>query len=406
LLSRYRRGGLSVGLLMLDLDAFKQVNDTLGHAAGDAVLREVGRRLRSALRDTDLVCRVGGDEFAVLAPLTDPDDAAVVAGKLLAALEPSIAVEDVDVQLDVSIGVAIAASEGDSLESLMRHADRAMYDAKASGSSRWRRSADPVLMAGSPQPLTGEEIARALGTEQLVLMYQPQISAVDGQVVGCEALPCLSHPRLGLLLPRQFGPLAERSGLGRALDSAVLERALTDHGRLAALRPGLGLSVNVSPRSLLGQGLVAEIGDRVAAHGVPPDLVTLEISEPASHYSRSTRRILGSLEGLGCGVSIHEFGSGQTSLAVLSRFRAIREIKLAAPLVGAAAVADASQRMVDAIVSMAHTLGLRVVAEGVDTLDAFDRMRRSGCDALQGRHLLEPTPLADLEAWLTEQTGT
>jgi diguanylate cyclase (GGDEF)-like protein len=400
LLTRYGRGGRSVGLLMLDLDSFKQVNDTLGHAAGDAVLREVGRRLRAALRDTDLICRVGGDEFAVLVPLARADDVAVVAGKVLAALEPGFAVEDVDVQLDASIGVAIAESEGETVESLLRHADRAMYDAKESGSSRWRRSTDPVLLDGSPEPLTAAEIARAIETEELALLYQPQVSASDGRVVGLEALPCLRHPRLGLVLPGQFVPLAERSGLGRALDTAVLERALTDHGRVAAVQPGLGLSLNISPRSLLGQGLVAEISSRVAAHDVPADQVTLEISEPSSHYSRSTRRILGSLEGLGCGISIQEFGSGQTSLAVLSRFRAITEIKLAAPLVAAAGVAGPSQRMVEAIVSMAHALDLRVVADGVDSLDAFDRMRGSGCDALQGRHLLEPVPLTELEAWL------
>ena len=403
-LAQAQSAGRGSALLMLDLDNFKQINDTLGHHSGDIVLREVARRIRTALRDTDLACRLGGDEFAVLTSgLASSDDVALVAGNLLSALGPPVEVEDVELQVDASVGVAVLGPDGTSLEALLRQADRAMYDAKASGASQWRRTSAPSLVAGSGDKVTVAEIARATNAEQLVLHYQPQIGAESGRVVGYEVLARWQHPRLGLLSPADFLPLAERAGLMRTVDSAVLDRALADHAALSRSQPALTVSVNVSPRSLLGQGLVEEIGNRLAVYGVPAARMTLEITEPTSQYSRSTRSALTALEELGCSVSIHEFGSGQASLAVLSSFRAIKEIKLAPALVASAASSATAERMVRAIVHMAHAVDVRVVAEGIETSGSARQLRDLGCDVLQGSLVKEPVPRPELEEWLRRQ---
>jgi diguanylate cyclase len=398
------RQGRTSALFLIDLDNFKQVNDTLGHQAGDAVLSEIGRRLRAAaVPDTHIAVRIGGDEFAILATdLHSPDASEVLAHKLLEALEPAMTIDDVVLQVDASLGIAVHDIDGSSLEHLLREADKAMYAAKALGSRNWQRSTPRAgRLHGSAETVSTEEIRRALAGRELLMYYQPQVAAATGEVVGLEALVRWEHPRHGLLLARDFVHVAESSGLMSSLNSIVLELGLADYGRIHRIAPTASLSLNVSARSLLGEGLVQELRQALERHQVPASRLTIEITEPASDYSRSTMHVLGSLEELGCSVSVHEFGRGRTSLSVLSRYPVIREIKVDPGLVRAVISEPEAARMVRAIVEMAHALDVRVVAEGVDSPTVATALRGLGCDALQGFYIREAVSLDELEKWVT-----
>ena len=388
-------------LLMLDIDEFKLVNDTLGHAAGDAVLVAVADRLKECLRDTDLVCRVGGDEFAVLATgLTDEGDASAVARKLLRALAPEIDVEDVRMHVDVSIGIAVRGVDGDSLGDLVRAADRAMYGAKAAGSGQYRR---PAAARRAPdRRVTAALLTDAIRADALVLRHQPQFDSTSGKVVATEALLRWDHPQLGLLLPEDFLPLAEQAGLMGLIDRTVVGLAVADLARLRAAAPSLRVSANLSPRALLGGALVDHVTRCLAEHDVPAELLTLEIVEPASQYARSTAQVLAEIERLGCRISVHEFGVARASLGVLARFTGIREVKIAPQLVSLLPDQEAVERTVRAIVATAHALDILVVAEGIDTPAAAGRMRALGSDVLQGGHLSPEVTLAEILSMLDE----
>ena len=393
-------GGSTAALLVFDLDDFKRINDTLGHEAGDRVLTEVGRRVKACVRDTDLAVRLGGDEFAVLTgELNSSEDAENVADRILEAMAPAIPVADVKLAVGASVGIAVYGEDGDLVEELLRAADRAMYEAKAEGGGHWRRAAViPSCLPGHERALASE-LRRGLPEQQLVVHYQPQVDAIIGEVTGFEALVRWQHPELGLLLPDEFVPLAERSGLMRQLTSAVLDRALADLQTLQRLAPGSSMGVNISSRNLLGEGLLEDVQRILTRHEVPAEQLTLEITEPAPPSS-SVTRVLAGLEGLGCRVSIHEFGTGHSSLTLLSHYPSIREIKIASGLAGSVVLDRAAQRLVRAIVSTAHALDVRVVAEGVESAELVTCFQRLGCDILQGHHVQEPAPLLVVEGWL------
>lgn len=386
-------------LLVLDIDEFKVVNDTLGHAAGDAVLVTVADRLRECLRDTDLICRVGGDEFAVLATgLADDEDASAVARKLLRALAPEITVEDVALHVEVSVGIAVHGVDGDTLADLLRAADRAMYAAKAAGSGHYRR---PAAIRGVPdRRVTTVQLSDALREGTLVVHHRPQLDSTTGRVVATEALLRWEHPELGLLRPPDFLPLAEQGGLLGLVDRAVVDLAVRDLARLHVAAPSLRVSVDISPRALLGRGLVDHVARRLAESGVPAELLTLEVVEPASQYARSTAHALGEIERLGCRLSVHDFGIARTSLGVLARFTEIREVKVAPQLVRMLPEQSSAERTVRAIVAAAHALDILVVAEGVDSPADAERLRALGCDVLQGDHVSPELTLAETLALL------
>jgi diguanylate cyclase len=391
-------------LLMLDIDEFKAVNDTLGHAGGDAVLAAVAERLRECLRDTDLVCRVGGDEFAVLATgLADADDATAVARKILAALAPEIAFDDVRLHVDVSVGIALRGVDGDTLEDLRRAADRAMYAAKAAGSGQYRRSA--ATRAAQGPRITPAQLAAAVRDGALVLNHHPQLDSATGEVVATEALLRWNHPDLGPLHVRDLLPLAEQAGLLGLIDRTAVTLAVADLARFHVVSPALRVAVDVSPRALLGRTMVEHLARCLAQGRAPAELLTLEIAEPASQYARSTALVLTEIEQLGCRVSLHEFGVARTSLGVLARFTGIREVKLAPGLVSLLAEQEAAQRTVRAIVAAAHALDLLVVAEGITTAEDAARVRALGCDVLQGDHL-SPGLTADQTLSLLTGSGT
>lgn len=381
-------------LLLIDLDDFKRINDTLGHRAGDRLLAEVGARIRSQVRDTDLAVRLGGDEFVVLADeLAAPDHAELLADRLLTALAEPIRLDGLELQVSGSLGIAVHGEDADSLEGLIAAADQAMYQAKGEGRARWRRR----TRSGGPADGLFER-KPGVPERELELHYQPQVDATGDRVLGFEVLTRWRHPELGLLAPEEFLPELERRGLTSELASGVLHRALADLPLLRDLAPGATLSVNVSARDLLRRDLVEVVAGALGAHGASGTDLVLEMTEPAPELSPTLDAVLTGLGALGCAVSIHEFGAGQSSLAALSSHPAIAEVKLAPRLVATVLTDERALRLVRASVDSAHGLGLRVVAEGVETAALATAVGELGCDRLQGFGIGEPRRADELVA--------
>lgn len=395
-------------LLVLDLDGFKGVNDAAGHHVGDRVLAAVGARLGEVTDPEDVVVRLGGDEFAVLtAPLGHPDAGAARARAIIDAISAPIEVDDLRVAVGVSVGLATYGVDGDTVDDLLRAADQAMYAAKAAGSGQWRAStpADDRQAERSAQILADLASGRVL--DELVVQYQPQVGLdVDGQdaIVGFEALVRWDHPDLGLLLPRQFIPLAERTGHIGPITEAVLEQALLDLNRLQAVAPGARLSLNVSRRHILGQGLVDDLLARVHRHGHSPRHIVLEITEPVTRTSTDTAATFASLSRRGFQVSVRGFGTARSSLTALWSNPAVREVKVDPSVVEGLQQRDQpvdpeAVRLLRALTSAAHSLGIRVVAEGVEERAAVQGLRDLAVDVLQGYWLCPPASLERVEEW-------
>lgn len=414
LAQQVRRGtprGTVRGLLLLDLDGFKQVNDALGHVAGDTVLREVARRVRTTADPQDTVVRLGGDEFAVLtAPLPTTDAVGRVADALLAALAAPVRVDGVDLAVSASLGTAVEGRDGIGLEQLLRAADQAMYAAKRA--ARAHRDARPGAVAAGTDAGLVADLADALeraerggaGAGGLLLHYQPQVDWA-GEVAGYEALVRWQHPERGLLVPRQFLPAAERAGLLGRVTLVALDRALADQAHLpgtggAASADGqVGVSVNVSARDLLTQDLLPDVAALLERHGVAPGLLTLEVAEPSPHPMPVVRALLSGLAELGVRVSVHGFGTGHASLTALAQHRGVREVKIDPVLVRAVVDDEEAARLVRALVSAAHGLGVEVVAEGVGGPEVLAHLRDLGCDRLQGQWLGGPVDVLGTRAW-------
>jgi EAL domain-containing protein (putative c-di-GMP-specific phosphodiesterase class I) len=276
-----------------------------------------------------------------------------------------------------------------------------MYTAKGLGAGRWQRY-NPTSQILADRHSLDEDLRNGIQDEQLVLHYQPQVDVRSGEVVGFESLVRWEHPQLGLLAPNQFVPLAERAGLMSQLTGAVLARALTDYPALDEMAPGCSVSVNVSARNLLGRGLVSEVKRLLVEHRVPADRLTLEVTEPAPGISPAVHETISGLVRLGCRVSVAEFGTGHSSLMALSRYEGIRELKLDSGLVAEVLAEQASDRLTRAIIGTAHALGVRVVAEGVESPQIVAHLQELGCDVLQGYFVRPPAVLHEIRDWTAE----
>lgn len=395
-----RDRGKSAALLLFDVDDFKRVNDTLGHHAGDRVLAEFGLRLRRGVRAGDLAVRLGGDEFAVLtSQLSSAEEAEQLAARLLQTLAVPIAVDDVELSVRCSAGIAVFAEDGDNVRDLLRAADLAMYAAKGLGSGLWQRYSPSTQALADRWSTLAADLQRDSVDDQLVLHYQPQVDAWSGEIAGFESLARWEHPQLGLLPPSEFVLLAERAGLMSRLTTAVLGRALADHAQLQEVAPGCSVSVNISARNLLGRGLVTEVARLLVEHDVRAELLTIEVTEPPSGVSPGVTETLTGLGRLGCRVSVSEFGRGSSSLMALSRYQGIRELKLDSGLVGDLLDDPTAERLARAIIGTAHALDVRVVAEGVESHDMVTHLRDLGCDVLQGYHVRPPAVLEEIRHW-------
>lgn len=398
LLALARRKGMVAAALLLDADGFKALNDGLGHHAGDRILAEIGSRIRACLRPGEIAVRLGGDEFAMLlGPLEDDAALDERVTELLAFLSAPVRVDDLRVSVGISIGSAVAGPDGRTVDELLRAADQAMYAAKAAGSGQYRRSEGP---AAADQDRLSEQLRGAIDGAELELHYQPQVEGWTGAVTGFEALVRWHHPELGLLLPAQFLPLAERTGLIAPITLFVLDQALEDHARLATMAPNCTVSVNVSARSMMGEGLLRDLERLLARRGVSPGDLVLEITEPAPRPTPEMVTLLDGIRRLGCRVSVHGFGSAQSSLTGLWQYPALREVKIDPSIIQALDSDTETERLVRAMISGAHSLGMRVVAEGVETLPVAQRLRQLGCDGLQGHWIGPPASLDALQRWL------
>jgi diguanylate cyclase (GGDEF)-like protein/PAS domain S-box-containing protein len=403
-----RRLDQSLTLLFLDLDRFKIVNDSLGHAAGDELLRVVTRRIGSFLRPGDTFARLGGDEFVLL--LSNPMSTDVLANltnHLTRIVAKPVLVADREVSVTCSLGYSVYPQDGEDATTLLKRADAAMYGAKQDGGNRMRRYT-PGLSSHAVERLEAEiQLKQAVQRGEFVLHYQPQIEIPSRRIAGVEALVRWQHPVLGLLPPSQFIPLAEESGLIEAIGEWVLRTACAQAATwrksgLASLR----MAINVSARQFHDPTLVSVVAHVLAEHGLAPEQLELEITESMSMKDpEESCRILASLKELGVSIAIDDFGTGYSNLAYLRQFPVSR-IKLDRAFVSELGSHSSSHAIVEAIVAMAHKLDLQVVAEGVETAEQCDQLLGYGCDELQGYWFSRPVDAATLGALLQENTAS
>ena len=393
-----------LAVLLLDLDSFKDLNDVLGHDIGDLLLVDVATRLREAARADDLIVRMGGDEFAVL--LDAPEDAATVAAaaaRILAALDRSFLLDGMQLHIAASIGSALYPEHGEDTQTLLRHADIAMYEAKAHGNA-YRVYHDEAEDAHTRDRLMlVEELRRAVGNGGLEVHYQPKASLATGEITGAEALVRWRHPTRGLLAPAEFLSAAERTGTLRTMTRFVLDRALQDCSRWLADGYDLSVAVNLSTIDLLDPDLACDVADRLAEHGVPPRRLRVEVTEEVvmSDPNRS-QAVLESLSAEGIAIALDDFGTGYSSLARLARLP-VAELKIDRSFVACMTTDPGRAAIVRSTIHLAHDLGLTVVAEGIEHRPQWDLLAELGCDEAQGYLLATPLPAAELEAMLLEQ---
>jgi diguanylate cyclase len=379
-------------LLLVDLDHFKSINDTLGHPTGDRLLQAAAQRLQAVLRQTDTIARLGGDEFAILLPDTQAtDDAERVAKAVLTALATPVIVDGLRLSVEGSVGIAHYPADSQNTDELLAHADIALYQAKtARGSSRtYSRDHDD----SSVSRLTlAAELRTALARDELILHFQPQHSISEGRLVAAEALVRWHHPQRGLLPPSEFISLAEDSGLAHDFTMYVLNKAIREAASWRELGAELHVSVNLSARNLLDPALPSAVASALARHALPASALVLEITERTMMSELEVgERVLGELRQLGIQLSVDDFGTGYSSMTFLTR-AAVNELKVDRNFVSRMTVSESDAAIVRATVELGHGLGLRVVAEGVEDAETLARLHALGCDIAQGFHLDRPMP--------------
>jgi len=402
-----RRRGAALGVLFIDLDDFKLVNDTQGHAAGDELLKETAKRLQSAVRDGDTVARISGDEFTViLSDLARPDDAAIVAQKIIDRLASPVEINGQEMVVTASIGIATFPADGDDAETLLGAADAAMYRAKQSGRNAFQFFTADINQRTRARAQLGRELRRALERKEFTLAYQPKIDLTSGQPCGAEALLRWDHPERGRVAPVEFIPVLEETGLIVPVGEWVLRRACEDlkhWQRLGA--PAMPVAVNLSARQFRQHDLEERIRAIVSAAGVKPSLIELEITESQlMHDPDHAVRVLRALGQAGVRIAIDDFGTGYCSLSYLTRFP-LASLKIDRSFVADVLDDEADATIVRTIVDMAHTLGFTVIAEGVELDSQATFLRALGCEQAQGFLFARPMPADEFSALIAARLG-
>jgi diguanylate cyclase (GGDEF)-like protein len=392
-------------LLMIDLDRFKEINDSLGHATGDLLLMAAAARLETALRPGDTVARLGGDEFALLLPETDGDGARHVAERALEALREPLSLPTVIVAIDASVGLVTYPADGRTAETLLQRADVAMYLAKRHGGGAMRYDAgrDP----NDPERLAlASELRTAIDRDELELHYQPKFHTQTLALPGVEALVRWRHPERGLLFPDAFIPLAEHTGMIRDVTQSVLRMATSQLAAWRADGLDLRVAVNLSVANLLDHRLVDDVATILDEAAVPADRLELEITETMlmTDPERATI-LLEQLSEMGIRLSIDDFGTGYSSLAYM-RGLPISEVKIDRSFVKHLAVSDSDAAIVRSTIDLSHSLALQVVAEGVEDAQSLELLRDFGCDSAQGYHLARPAPAEALGEMLARHAAS
>ena len=402
-LSAAKRSGEPRSVLVMDLDGFKHVNDTLGHDHGDTLLKEVGIRLRTALRESDVVARLGGDEFAVLpAGASDLVSAEAVAWKIQQACQPPFLLGDEPVQIAASVGIALYPEHGDNAADLLRRADLAMYEAKRSSTAHAvfdpaheKRLAKHLALLG--------DLRHCLARNELVLHYQPKIQLATREVSGVEALIRWRHPTLGLLPPGGFMPEAERLEMIGPLTQWVLDETLRQQKAWNEEGLDLTVAVNIAASSLReGNALPASVGELIAKWGAAPARLVLELTEGALIETGAPDALDG-LHAMGVKLSIDDFGTGYSSLTYLQRLP-VDELKIDRSFVTNLHVGSDEAMIVRSTIDLAHNLGFDVVAEGVEDGTVLEMLAGYGCDSVQGYFISRPSPPDEFMAWLADSS--
>jgi diguanylate cyclase len=390
----------SVALLLVDLDHFKELNDTLGHDAGDELLCQVGERLRGALRSTDTAARLGGDEFGVLlCDACDTQRAEVVADKILRAIAEPFPLKGLSLRVTASIGIALYPEHAHDGEQLMQHADVAMYEAKTAQSGRAcyarerdNHSLERLTLAG--------ELSRALESGEIEAHFQPKAEAATRRIVGVEALVRWRHPTRGLIGPGEFVTIAEQAGLGRALTRRMLVLALSQVKAWRASGLDLHVAVNTTVADLQDTKFPEEVAAMLAAHGLPPEVLVLEVTENMVLADPvRVGDVLAQLGELGLGLSLDDFGTGYSSLTHLKALP-VGEVKIDRSFVGRMTADPVDAAIVEATIRLAHSIGIRVVAEGIEDQATWHSLVANRCELVQGYALSRPLPAAELEELL------
>jgi diguanylate cyclase (GGDEF)-like protein len=390
-------------VLLLDLDRFKEVNDTLGHHAGDQLLALIGPRIVDVLPPDSIVARLGGDEFAVLLPkIPDEHEVVEIASRVARALDEPFRIDDFNLEVEASIGIALCPDHGQTADILMKHADIAMYAAKG------RHSVVELYDSAHDHHSTERlrlvsELRRAIADGEIVVFYQPKLDLASGRVRGVEALVRWIHPQHGLIPPSDFVPVAEHTGLIRPLTSHVLDAAVEQASVWRARGFDLAVAVNLSARSLHDGAIVHDVATSLSTHELPAALLQLEITESSIMADPArARRILDQLDEMGVNISIDDFGTGYSSLAYLQQLP-VSEIKIDRSFVTNVLESPADQVIVRSTVDLARNLGLVSTAEGVESAAALRWLREVGCGNAQGYHIARPMPAHAVTQWLSDR---
>jgi len=396
-----RREHKIVALSLMDLDRFKEINDTLGHNRGDVVLQQVGLRLQHALRDSDTVARLGGDEFAILLTLTDTAHWGIVARKIIQALESPFVIEGIPIAVETSIGIALHPDHGDSAEALIQRADIAMYVAKQHKSGFVLY--EPTLDQHSPRRLAlMGELRQAIDQRHLRLHYQPKVDLKTGRVTGAEGLLRWQHAQHGFIPPDQFITPAEQTGLIFPLTRYVLEEAIQQCCAWRQTALTICTAINLSARNLQDPDLPRQVTELITPLGLDPCGLELELTESAIMMNPPrAMEVLTRLHEMGVALTIDDFGIGYSSLAYLKKLP-IGTIKIDKSFVLGMMANENDRVIVRSTIDLGHNLGMKVVAEGVENQAIWDQLSAFGCDLAQGYHISRPMPAADLPVWLTQ----
>ncbi len=402
LLPEARRHEWKVGIMFTDLDRFKIINDTLGHQVGDEMLREVACRLSGVVRETDFVARLGGDEFVVILPgINNPADAALVASKIVNALSTPIQAEGHELHTSPSIGISIFPDDGPDGDTILKNADTAMYHAKAAGRNNYQFFAADMNQQASERLDIERKLRHAISRNELALVYQPQFGADGAHPTGVEALIRWHHPSDGLIPPNRFIPVAEETGMIVEIGDWVMHTACREmrHWIDSGLKP-VRMAVNVSARQLRRRDFCETVAGALAESGLPAELLELEITESAvMENPQEAIQILESLGRMGVSLAIDDFGTGYSSLAYLKLFP-IDHLKIDRSFVRDIEHDLNDRAIAFGTIALAHSLGLNVIAEGVETADQLELLRSNGCDEVQGYLFSRPLNSAAAFAFL------
>jgi diguanylate cyclase (GGDEF)-like protein len=393
------RRGRPTAVLLVDLDRFKDVNDVLGHASGDVLLARIGPLMAGAIRDGDILCRLGGDEFAAVLSDADEQTALAVARRLLELISVTMDIDGVSLNVEASVGVAVAASLEDAdIDTLLRHADIAMYTAKRARCGYTLYQSDQDTNTRERLNLLGE-MRQGLARDEFVLHYQPKLALPDGRLTGVEALARWQHPTRGLIAPGEFIPAAESTGLIVPFTLHVLRLALAQAHRWQTADGDFTVAVNLSPRCLAEVDLTAKILGLLREFDVPARLLELEITENTlAHDPERALSTLTALHNAGIRISIDDFGTGYSSMSYLKRLP-VSELKVDRSFVSGMLTDVDDGILVRSVVDLGHNLGLTVVAEGVEDQATMDALSALGCDIAQGFHLGRPMSVEEFGLW-------